>query len=213
MAISILNSRPFSIPYDILTIHYLKWILTTPVLLGLLASLEKFRPSRIAKLMFLDVIAMVCGYLSYVAATPAIRWLFMGLGMIAWVATLAILIVRTIRFYGGHLVLFHTTRPMFLLLTAGVAVSWSLYPVVITLHETDVIPLPGVYIAFAILDFVNKGIFGCLLIGTKEIDEGIDSKLAGYAQAAERIVPIRRSSVPLLTTDPPAGATGITIYV
>lgn len=172
-------------------IIYIKWLVTTPMLLYLVSVLEEIPRSTTFILCTLDILTMASGFVAYMFRVPYIQWTMIGVGGFCWGCIVKTFLEYSFHFYKTKLsLILHNRNFTFTVLTLGIITVWSTYPIVTILRYSEVIDQSEEYIGYIVLDFFSKGVFGSILLGTKELEEGIESAFTLFSKSIIRVSPI-----------------------
>ena len=181
--------------YDIHAIQYLKWLFTTPILITQIGILEGIETSQIFMLCSLDILTISSGIVANYSQNPLMFYPLFSFGSICWFIVMKILLYRTFNYYNKVVSHKEMNNWVFTNLVIGIGVSWSIYPVITLLHYTQVIDTDMELIANTVTDVFSKGVFGLILIGAKEVEEGVESTLASLSRTITRVHPINLEPV------------------
>lgn len=190
LALSTLVDEPFIIGYDIELLQYIRWMITTPILIFQIGLLENIPLSNIILLVTFDLITLSCGLMAYYSSSPVIYYPLFIAGTCSWLVIVKFLLNRTFKFYRMYITQRTINNWIFTILVIGMIVIWSIYPVVVLLAHLSVLDINQQIIATTILDVLSKGVFGIILVGAKEVEEGIESTMANLSKSITRVHPI-----------------------
>jgi bacteriorhodopsin len=167
-----------------------KWIVTTPMMIYLVCTLEEIALSHTILLASLVALTNASGYVAILCDNHDILWCMVVFGSACWAHTILSLLYRTFQFYSDKMTTRHMNNWVFTILVIGTTISWSTYPCVFILGRQGIIGAEAEIIAYTVLDVINKGIFGAILIGAKEVEEGVESSLATFSRSITRVHPV-----------------------
>ena len=180
---------PYSIQYNPIVIQYMKWLFTTPLIILCLSLLEHISYPETIMIVSLDILTMVSGLISNLSNNPMLFWSYFGFGCICWSFTNYKLLSHTFNYYSDKITIYHINNYVFTILVVGITIIWNIYPIFIILEHLHIISYSDFFIVNIVLDFFSKNIFGVLLIGAKEIEEGIESRLTMLSKSIIKVYP------------------------
>jgi bacteriorhodopsin len=187
---ALLYSTDLTTPYDITTLKYIKWLVTTPILITQVGILERIEISNIFLICSFDVLTICAGFAAHYSQVPSMFYPLFAFGCMSWFIVMKSLLYRTFKFYSNKP---PTSTQMnnwvFTILVVGMTCVWNMYPVVAILHYTNIFDDEADLIANTVIDVIGKGVFGLVLIGAKEVEEGIESILASLSKSITRVHP------------------------
>jgi len=165
--------------------RYIDWVVTTPLMLHALCHFAHAPDEIWSFMVFSDIVMIVSGLIAS-TITGAEKWVFFAFSMLAFIPIL---------YYICHLrgqvvdnrtrdrntgMLIHHNQPDAIYLpyiwffgnyhfiADLTVVAWFLYPVIWILAEgTGHLSVTGEAIAYAVLDFVAKGVFGWFIVNSR----------------------------------------------
>jgi bacteriorhodopsin len=169
--------------------RYIDWVITTPLLICILARFGNYREDWRHFCISFDVIMIVSGLIASTISGGA-KWLFFAISLLAFLPIIHFiqdhhknlrLDNRTRHPKFGHVVANTTADAVYLPYIWWVAnnerianltaVVWSLYPIVWILAEgTGKLSVSGEAILYAILDVIAKGLFGWFVVNSSFYD-------------------------------------------
>jgi bacteriorhodopsin len=173
--------------------EYAKWLLVTPLFILLISWLQKSRRLHTAILITADTVMIVCGYGAFLSESDTQFWQLFIFATCIWSFIVIQLIRKTYEFYynGYSIQMMFLNRAIFSLLVGLIIISWSAYPVVVVLKRNNIISLSTEFILYSLFDCLNKGYYGLLFLGAKEIEEKIESRLTNHVRTLTQILPIK----------------------
>jgi bacteriorhodopsin len=167
-----------------------KWVATTPMMIYLICTLEEIVLSHTILLASLTVLTNASGYVAILCNNHDIFWCMLIFGSVCWAYSILSLLYRTFRFYSDRVTTRHMNNWVFTILVIGMTISWSTYPCVFILCHQGIIGVEAEICVYTVLDIINKGAFGAILIGAKEVEEGVESSLATFSRSITRVHPV-----------------------
>ena len=194
MMAGFMESKPLGPYFDFVWVHYADWVVTTPMLLldlGMLAGMGK---PEVFLLYFFDVLMIGSGYGSQLAWTSEGMWpLYIYscvcelLIMVILMTHLRMLVVEHDGTAEGH---------AFQFLSVWTFCVWWTYPVLFLLVRYELISYDIESVCYSCLDMLAKGIFGFVLVGSREALEGETTAIALMAMSMIGVKPEhRRTSI------------------
>ena len=165
--------------------RYIDWIVTTPLMLHALCHFAHAPDEIWSFMVFSDIVMIVSGLIAS-TITGAEKWVFFAFSILAFIPILyyichlrgQVVDNRTRNRNTGMLI--HHDQPDAIYLpyiwffgnyhfiADLTVVAWFLYPVIWILAEgTGHLSVTGEAIAYAVLDFVAKGVFGWFIVNSR----------------------------------------------
>lgn len=150
-------------------IRYLDWGLATPLLLIDLAFLAGMPAPLVAFLALLDILMVGTGYVAEQASEPAQIWVMFCLSTAFFIGILWMLLayMRKLSIENKGSI----EERAFRFLAVWTTVLWCAYPLIFILFKSSVIDRYVESIIHVVLDFFAKGLFGMILVGSREVLE------------------------------------------
>lgn len=182
-----------TIVFDIHHIEYVIWILTTPLFIILVCLLEKCRPLYTTMLVLADIGMIASGYAAQFSTSDTQFWTLFIFSGCLWSGIVFTLIRKTYFFYydGLAIKMLYINHTLLSFLVGCIVVSWNVYPIIVILRRNELIDLSTEFILYSIFDLLNKGIYGLLFLGAKEVEEKIQSRLANYTLGLASVLPFQ----------------------
>jgi len=142
--------------------RYIDWALTTPLLLLDLAFLAGMSGANILVTVVADVLMVLLGLFAAFGATSGQKWGYFAMACAAYLVVIYQLVVP-----GRHAVLAKdsSTTKLFAGIGSFTLILWTLYPIVWGVGDgARRLTVDGEIIAYAVLDFLAKPVFGFWLL-------------------------------------------------
>jgi bacteriorhodopsin len=168
-------------------VHYVSWILTTPLILFALALVAEGTRRTIAALIGFDVSMVLLGLVTGLTGrglasldTQTLQFVLWGASFVAYLAVLGLLL-RPLSREAAHQSA--EVAMLFSMLRNVVIVLWVVYPIVWLLGPSvmGIIPVSITLLAFLLIDLLVKIGFGVLLLQSDAILEQTTGTLARTA--------------------------------
>lgn len=189
---------------DPITLRYLHWGLTTPLILTDIMILDSYINTDIMFICILDIIMIICGYISYLATDPIAIWTLFSFGCLNGI----ILGIQMIKYIDKLLCKYqrNLNERAFIFLSWYMIVIWVCFPVIFILKKMNVISLEVELCSYVYLDIFAKGLFGMVIIGIRDKMHDVNSttRLVRFANTIISIVPMERTDttvVPSIDTN------------
>lgn len=179
--------------------EYIKWLLTTQIFIILICLLQKSKPLHTFSLITADIVMIGTGYAAYLTPIDTQFWQYFIFSGCMWIFIVIQLLRSTYTFYydGLTIQMMFVNRAIFSALVGLIIVSWSVYPTIILLKRNEIIDLTTEFSLYMVFDCLNKGIYGLLFLGAKEVEEKMDTQLANYTRTIAAIVPVHSAYRPV----------------
>jgi bacteriorhodopsin len=171
--------------YTVYWIHYVSWVLTTPLILFALALVAEGTRRTIAALVGFDVSMVLLGLVTALTGrglvgldTQTLQYVLLGASFVAYLAVFGLLVRPLSREAAQQS---PEVAMLFSMLRNIVIVLWVFYPIVWLLGPPVIglIPTAITLLAFLVLDLLVKIGFGVLLLRSDSVLEQTEGTLAG----------------------------------
>ncbi len=170
----------------------IEWLITTPVLiikLGQLASLSLYEYIII---LLLNESLFILGYVFSIVQNKVIATICFGIAANMYLGILGMLVYKYYKLRGQYDILTKATTKFLICSTAGL---WSLYPIIAILYKFNKLSIDKSVIAYVVLDCFSKGVFTCILIGSREMTVKRNSIVRYITHRALRVLPEVEESI------------------
>ncbi len=172
-------------------IVHAEWLLTTPLFILLICWLANSRRIQTAFLVGTDVLMIGSGIAAYNSPTETQFWQLLLFSGCVWLFLISQLLKQVYFVYydGLAIRMMFINRTLFAFIVALITVSWNAYIVIMILKRNNTIDLTTEFILYIVFDCLNKGVYGLLFLGAKEVAEKMESRLANYTRSLASILP------------------------
>lgn len=174
----------------------IEWIITTPILLIKLGQLAEFKLYEYILMVLVNELLFISGYIFHIAADLAVAMTFFGIGATAYIGILSGLFYKYCKLKENIEILARRTTAFLIYSTV---VLWSIYPLIALLNKFKSISVDHAVIAYVTLDSLSKGVFTCILLGSREIRVRRSSLTAYVTRRALRIAPELNTETSIIT--------------
>ena len=185
---------------DPITLRYLHWGLTTPLILTDIMILDYYINTDIIFICVLDIIMFICGYISYLATDPIAIWTLFSFGCLNGV----IIGIQMLRYIHKLMCKYQRSfnERAFIFLSWHMIIVWFCFPVLFILKKTNKISLEFELCSYVYLDIFAKGLFGVLVIGIRDTMHDVNSttRMVRFANTIISIIPMERTDTTVVPT-------------
>lgn len=190
MALGSQPYQPFGSDFDLITVHYADWLIATPLLLFDLGKLAGMPFSECFFICFLDALMILSGFFAHNSTDYRAAWPLFAFGCFCEALIWGFLLMHLIAIRKEHSQ--SAESKTFTFLAIWTIFLWSAYPILFILSYTHSMDIDTEVCIYMVLDFLAKGVFGMIIVGSRECLEGEFTPLSMFAMGLVGIQPVTK---------------------